>query len=121
MFLPGGVFTYPYPLIHNDSCSFCNSYTQIYTKSNPSPPPQLLHSTQPSQPLLAFRILTEELKRTSEMRHGEMDSSDWAAFLEEQTQRCLTLQLLMPGHSNQLRVEVDGDTHNVKGTIECWT
>ncbi|XP_050691821.1 uncharacterized protein LOC126983231 isoform X2 [Eriocheir sinensis] len=60
------------------------------------------------------RILTEELKRTSEMRHGDMDGSDRAAFLEEQTQRCLTLQLLMPSHSSQLRVEVDGDTHNVK-------
>lgn len=49
------------------------------------------------------------------MRYKEIGDSEWAAFLEEQTQRCLTLQLLMPSHSNQLRVEVEGETHNTKG------
>lgn len=60
-------------------------------------------------------MLTEELKQTSEMRYKEVDGPEWTAFLEEQTQRCLTLQLLMPSHLYQLRVEVDGNTHNTKG------
>ncbi|KAG0723702.1 DALR anticodon-binding domain-containing protein 3 [Chionoecetes opilio] len=59
------------------------------------------------------RILLEELKQTSKMRQKEEDD-EWLAFLEEQVERCLTLHLLSPTHSNQLRVEVDGDTHNTK-------
>lgn len=51
------------------------------------------------------------------MRHRDADSPECMAFLEEQVQRCLTLQLISPTHSNQLRVEVDGDTHNTKGSV----
>uniref|UniRef100_A0A0P4W1W5 DALR anticodon binding domain-containing protein n=1 Tax=Scylla olivacea TaxID=85551 RepID=A0A0P4W1W5_SCYOL len=60
------------------------------------------------------RILVEELKRTSEMRQRDMDGPEWVALLEKQAGRCLTLQLLSPTHSNPLRVEVEGDTHNTK-------
>ena len=51
------------------------------------------------------------------MRQKEVDGLDYMAFLEEQAQRCLTLQLVSPTHSNQLRVEVDGDTCNTKGSV----
>ncbi|XP_045118651.1 DALR anticodon-binding domain-containing protein 3-like [Portunus trituberculatus] len=60
------------------------------------------------------RLLVEELKRTSEMRQRDVDGPEWVAFLEEQAERCLMLQLLSPTHSNPLRVEVEGDTHNTK-------
>ena len=65
---------------------------------------------------LNYRILIEELKLTTEQKHGNVDeTSEGMRFLEEQAQRCLTLQLLAVSHSSCIKVETQGTTRNTRG------